>query len=226
MSRITNEAGGSGLIRHNYYDPSDFFTRDPETGAVRRRDGLRSVAVSEDFVAALMAGTAEEVGDEAARAICYKTGVEWALADMRNFKPAMEKEFGGVGLGEMHLNFVLETWWWPLDTQGWGGWRFDFERRKEGMITVDLKESVVAQSLERIGRPVCYLYAGMFSGLFSFLSGRDLNCIEIQCYASGDDLCKFIVGKESRINAASFWVEEGATANEILDELSRKGAKA
>lgn len=220
MSAITVEAGGPSAFRHNYYDPKDFFTRDARTGTIRRRDGLRSVAVSEDFIAALMAGTAQEVGDEAARAICYKTGVEWALADMRNFKPAMEQEFGGVSMGQMQVNFVLETWWWPLDTEGWGAWKFDFGRRKDGLITVDLKESVVAKSLERIGKPVCYLYAGMFGGLFTFLSGRDLNCIEIQCYASGDDVCKFLVGKESRINAASFWVDEGATAAEILDELS------
>jgi len=221
MSPIGLQEGGSSTFRHNYYDPQDFFTRNENTGEVRRNDGLRMIAVSEDLIAALQAGTAEEVGDEASRAIMYRAGYEWALADMKNFHHNIQKEFGNTPVGEMHLNFVLETWWWPLTSEGWGAWKFDFERRSQGLILVDLRESVVAKSLERIGKPVCYMYAGLFGGLFSYLSKRELNCIEIQCYASGDDVCKFLIGKDNRINAASFWVEEGATAKEVLGELDR-----
>ncbi|MEQ8821784.1 MAG: V4R domain-containing protein [Sumerlaeia bacterium] len=220
MSKISIEAGGSlHGIRHNYYDPEDFFLRDERTGEIRRRDGQRTIAISEDFVAALMAGTAEEVGDEAARAIMYQAGFQWALADMKNFSRNMEKEFGSIGLTEMQLNFVLETWWWPLTSQGWGGWKFDFAHRKQGLIFVDLYDSVVARSLERLGKPVCYWYAGLFGGLFTFMSRRDLSSIEIQCYANGYDVCKFMVGMEKRVNAAAFWVEEGATSKEIMSQL-------
>jgi predicted hydrocarbon binding protein len=221
MTRIGVSEGGSygHSFRHNYYDPEDFFIRDESTGEIRRRDGERLITVSEDLVAALMAGTAEEVGEDASKAILYLAGHEWAMKDMANFQPNLEKEFGNVPLGEMHLNFVLETWWWPLTTTGWGGWKFDFEHRKQGLIFVELYDSVVAKSLEQIGRPVCYLYAGLFGGLFSHLSRRELNCIEIQCYASGYDVCKFMIGLDKRVNAASFWVQEGATAKEIMNKL-------
>lgn len=220
MSPVTVEGGSSHKIRHNYYDPEDFFFRDPRTGTIRRHDGNRVVAISEDFIASLFAGTAQEVGEEAARAILYQTGYRWALEDMRNFQPNMEKEFGGVKLSEMHLRFVLETWWWPLTTMGWGGWNYDFSARSTGIVTLDLFESVIAKSLERLGKPVCYWYAGLFGGLLTHLSKRELNCIEIQCYASGHDVCRFMVGADKRINAAAFWVEEGATAKEILDNLT------
>ena len=220
MSGISvKDGGGLEGIRHNFYDPDDFFYRDEASGEIRRKDGQRLVSVSEDLIAALQAGTADEVGDEASRAIMYKVGYEWALSDMKNFQTNIEKEFGNTPISEMHLNFVLETWWWPLTTEGWGGWKFDFEHRKQGLIQVDLMESVVAKSLERIGKPVCYMYAGLFGGLFSYMSKRQVNCIEIQCYATGDDICKFIIGKENRVNAASFWVQEGATAKEILNEM-------
>jgi hypothetical protein len=65
------------------------------------------------------------------------------------------------------------------------------------------------------------MYAGLFAGLFSHLSRKELSAIEIQCYASGDDVCRFMIGKENKINAASFWVEEGATAKEILNEMTK-----
>lgn len=214
------KAGGPAGFRHNYYDPQDFFTSDPESGEIRRRDGLRSVLVSEDFIASLLAGTAQEVGEEAARAILYQTGHRWGLVDMKNFQPAMEQEFGNTPFGEMHLNFIMETWWWPLTTQGWGGWKYDFALKKQGIITIDLFDSVIAQSLERLGKPVCYWYAGLFSGFMTHLSKRELNCIEIQCYASGHDVCRFMIGSDKRINPAAFWVEEGATAAEILNKLA------
>ncbi len=213
------EGGPEGQFRHNYYDPDDFFARDPRSGEIRRRDGQRVVAVSEDFIASLLAGTSQEVGEEAARAILYQTGHRWGLEDMRNFESNMKQEFGGVELSEMHLAFVLETWWWPLTTQGWGGWKYDFGMKGNGIITVDLYESVIAKSLEQLGKPVCYWYAGLFSGLFTFLSRKELSCIEIQCYASGHDVCKFMVGANKRINPAAFWVEEGASATEILSKL-------
>jgi predicted hydrocarbon binding protein len=221
MSKISLEAGGGlGAIRHNVYDPEDFFTRDERTGELRRRDGQRVVTISEDFVAAVMAGTAKEVGDEAARAILYHSGFKWAVADMKAFQPNIEKEFGNVPLNQMHLDFVLETWWWPLATEGWGGWKFDFEHRKAGLIFVELRDSVVAKSLERVGKPVCYWYAGLFAGLYSYLSRRELSAIEIQCYASGFDVCKFMIGMESKVNSAAFWVAEGASADDILTKLT------
>jgi predicted hydrocarbon binding protein len=219
VSPITVESGGSSAYRHNYYDPDDFFSRNHETGEIRRRDGQRVVAITEDFIASLLAGTAQEVGEEAARAILYQTGVRWALVDMKNFQFNIEKEFGGTPVSEMHLNFVMETWWWPLTTMGWGGWKYDFSLRKQGIVTVDLYDSVVAKSLERLGRPVCYWYAGLFAGLMTHLSRRELNCIEIQCYASGHDVCRFMIGSDKRINPAAFWVEEGASAAEVLEKL-------
>jgi predicted hydrocarbon binding protein len=215
---ITVEAGAKH--RHNYYDPEDFFSTNPETGEIRRRDGERVVCVSEDFIAALLAGTAQEVGEEAARAILYQTGYRWALKDMKTFQRSIEEEFGNTKLIDMHLAFVLETWWWPLTTQGWGGWKYDFSLKAQGLVTIDLYDSVIAKSLEQLGKPVCYWYAGLFSGLITHLSRKELNCIEIQCYASGHDVCRFMIGQDKRINAAAFWVEEGATASEILNKLA------
>nr|HPH29898.1 4-vinyl reductase [Pseudomonadota bacterium] len=48
---------------------------------------------------------------------------------------------------------------------------------------------------------------------------RELSGIEIQCYSMGEDFCKFLIGSAKRINAAQFWVREGATAQEVISRL-------
>jgi hypothetical protein len=35
----------------------------------------------------------------------------------------------------------------------------------------------------------------------------------------GATYCRFVVGAEKRINAVEFWLEEGATASDVLKKL-------
>jgi predicted hydrocarbon binding protein len=118
-----------------------------------------------------------------------------------------------------NINFVLETWWWPLQALGWGAWQVDLSKGDQGIVVVDLFDSAVAKSLGEVGKPVCYLYAGLLAGVFTHLSRRKLAGIEIQCYAMGATYCRFVVGSEKRINAVEFWLEEGASASDIIAKL-------
>jgi hypothetical protein len=67
---------------------------------------------------------------------------------------------------------------------------------------------------------VCYFYAGLFAAVFSVLAKRRLAAIEIQCYAMGEDFCKFLVATDKRVNAAAFWKNEGATAKDIMKKVA------
>ena len=70
-----------------------------------------------------------------------------------------------------------------------------------------------------MGKVVCYFYAVLFAAAFSGLTRQKLACIEVQCYSMGEDYCKFLVSTNKRVNAASFWRNEGATAKEILTKV-------
>ena len=70
-----------------------------------------------------------------------------------------------------------------------------------------------------IGKPVCFLYAGLLAGFFSVLLNRGLSSTEIQCYSMGNTFCRFLIGSETRIKAAEFWLSSGATATEIEKRL-------
>ena len=59
----------------------------------------------------------------------------------------------------------------------------------------------------------------MFAAVFSHLARRELSGIEIQCYSMGEDFCKFMIGSAKRVNAAQFWVQEGAPAKDIIARM-------
>jgi len=175
--------------------------------------------VTEDFIVGLQQGLEEEVGD-AAGLVMYRAGYEWGMQDMKFFEERFEREYGGrTKITEANIMFVLEQWWWPLTAEGWGTWAVDFSSRKQGLIFVDLFDSAVAKSIGNIGKPVCHLYAGCLAGVFTYMSRHELSGIEIQCYAMGEDFCKFLIGSEKRVNAASFWVQEGASAKDISEKI-------
>ncbi|ASF45921.1 V4R domain-containing protein [Methylovulum psychrotolerans] len=211
---------------HNYYYPDEFFKADPEKGAIYLNDGERAAKVSESFINGLHLGIEEEIGDSAGL-LMYKTGHQWALLDMKRFNNRMRHEYGGgkLDIWQMNKQFVMETWWWPLTIQGFGGWRLTMGDKdnealqSKGLTVIELRNSAVAQSMALAGKPVCHMYAGLFAGVFSFYDREERGCIEIQCYAMGNDVCKFLVGSQKLMNAAEFWSKEGATATEILEKL-------
>jgi hypothetical protein len=195
----------------------DYFSADGHGGLLDRYR-KRAVLVNEDFIVGLQKGLEKEV-DDVAPIIMYKCGYQWGLEDMKNFDTRFAQEFEWTTMRKMNTEMVLETWWWPLQVAGWGAWGFDFSHKKQGLIFVDLYNSAIAQSIGNVGKVVCHFYAGLFAGVFTYLTQKELNGIEIQCYSMGESYCKFLLGSEKKVNAADFWVQEGAKAEEILAKV-------
>lgn len=201
---------------HNNYTPDKFFVRDRQ-GRLSNRHDQRVILVPEDFVASFNLALEEEVGD-AGGEIMYRCGYQWGVEDMKAFEARFSEEFGHT-MTAGHLGMVLETWWWPLQAAGWGSWKYDLSHKKEGLVFVDLYDSAIAKSTGNVGKVVCHYYAGMFAAVFGAMAKKELSGIEIQCYAMGEDFCKFLIGSSKRINAAQFWVREGASASEVISKL-------
>lgn len=201
---------------HNVYRRERFLNREGP-GNLQSVFGQRMMMVSEDFIVGYQVALEEELGD-AASDIMYRCGFEWGKKDIRSFAKRYVEEFGKK-INEANFGSMLETWWWPFQASGWGAWRYDLSHRKEGLIYIDLYDSAVAQSIGNIGKVACHYYAGLFAAVFTHLAKRELSTIEIQCYSMGEDFCKFVVGSSKRINAAQFWVQEGARANEVIARL-------
>ena len=204
--------------RHNHYSLKDFFSFQNNTGTISDWNESRNILVSENFIIGLIAGLEEEVGD-ASGVVMYNIGQEWGKQDAQFFRSWFLKEYGYQDFSQLNLMYVLEAWWWPFITQGWGNWEVDMSEQKNGFMFINIFDSAVARTLGDVGKPVCHIYAGLFAGFFTSLIKKELGCIEIQCYAMGETFCKFLLGKKDRIDAASFWHNEGATARDIEKRL-------
>lgn len=205
--------------KHNHYGFDEFFRFDPERGTLVDWNGSQNFLTSEDFILGLIEGLEEEVGDASA-AVMYTVGCEWGKRDSFVFEKWFEKEYGR-SMRQVNLMFLLETWWWPYVSQGWGRWEVDLSDRQQGFMFINLFDSAMARTLGDVGKPACHIYAGLFAGFFTELVKKQLSCIEIQCYSMGENYCKFLIGGQDRINAASFWLNEGATAKDIASRLRR-----
>ena len=208
--------------KHNHYGFDEFFRFNPEQGTLVDWNGSQNFLTSEDFILGLIEGLEEEVGDASA-AVMYTVGCEWGKRDSLVFEKWFEKEYGR-SMRQVNLMFLLETWWWPYVSQGWGRWEVDLSDRQQGFMFINLFDSAMARTLGDVGKPACHIYAGLFAGFFTELVKKQLSCIEIQCYSMGENYCKFLIGGQDRINAASFWLNEGATAKDIAARL-RKGER-
>ncbi|ELR98571.1 V4R domain-containing protein [Gloeocapsa sp. PCC 73106] len=203
--------------RHAHYSFEDFFDFASDTGSIIDWNKERNILVSEDFIIGLIEGLEEEVGN-AAGIVMYNIGKEWGTKDAQFFQKWFVEEYN-YNLDDLNFLYILEAWWWPFTTQGWGNWEVDLSEQKNGFMFVNIFDSAVARTLGDVGKPVCHIYAGLLAGFFSALVKKSLNCIEIQCYAMGETYCKFLLGKQDRIDAATFWQNEGASARDIEKRL-------
>jgi predicted hydrocarbon binding protein len=205
--------------KHHHYCLEDFFAFDTKYGSITDWNECRNALTTEDFIIGLIEGLEAEVGS-ASGVVLYQIGKQWGLKDADFFRNWFYQEYEyKEELHRLNLAYVLEAWWWPFTSQGWGNWDVDMSEQKNGFMFVNIYDSAVARTLGDVGKPVCHLYAGLLAGFFSNLVKKQLGCIEIQCYSMGETYCKFLLGKQERIDAASFWQNEGATAKDIEKRL-------
>ena len=204
--------------KHQHYSLEDFFCFQGNAGKIIDWNQSRDILVTEDFIIGLIGGLEQEVGSAAA-VVMYNIGVEWGKRDAQFFKKWFKQEFGYDSINQQSLPHVLEAWWWSFTSQGWGNWDVNLSEQKNGFLFINIFDSAVARTLGDVGKPVCHIYAGLFAGFFSNLVNKELDCIEIHCYAMGETYCKFLLGTKETIDAATFWQNEGATAQDIETKL-------
>ena len=90
----------------------------------------------------------------------------------------LEDLFNINGLGKLSIN--------NLDNE-----------KKEALISIS--DSIIAlewleKNKKESENAVCTLTAGVLAGMFSYIFGEDVDCVEVSCKAKGDDICGFKIG--------------------------------
>jgi len=67
------------------------------------------------------------------------------------------------------------------------------------MALIIVRESTIAEEWmkrkhEKAESPVCAITAGIIAGIFTYIFGKEIDCVEIKCMARGSPYCLFKVG--------------------------------
>ena len=70
---------------------------------------------------------------------------------------------------------------------------------KLNKASITIKESTIALEWQETNKnksksSVCTLTAGVIAGMFSYIFGKQVDCVEVKCRAKGEDYCAFEVG--------------------------------
>jgi predicted hydrocarbon binding protein len=197
------------------------FRHDPGTGSIRLADDQRVVAISEGLMQHLHFAIIEQLGDTAQDGL-YRAGYEWALQDMLRLSRQMRDEAASASFDfwQQDTKAIFTRWWTTHEALGWGTATFDFQASARGLTFVELRQSIVADAFAGADQPVCHLYAGLFAGALSFFERAERHAVEVQCAATGQHACKFVVGPGPEVDAAEAWRQQGVAGPEILRRLS------
>jgi hypothetical protein len=181
---MTNDSflGGRG----DYFAEGDSLTTDARAGTLHNRAGARMLGLGEDFLAGLDAALAARCGPVAdvVRKSCGR-------AYGRRLGERLEAELAAY-FGETVESYPLARLGAALvglfSHHGWGRPRLDFSRYATGVIVV---------AFEDPAEPV--LLAGVLAGLFSHLTGEELDCLP----ATGGRETRFLLALAERVAAES-----------------------
>lgn len=192
---------------------------DPAAGLLSSRFGHRTVMVPDAMVAATESVLSEEMG-EAGAMVWYQTGVLVGRRNMEGFAARSRRDAGSDWAARRRS--VLDQWLWPFRAVGWGLWSADFTFDRNGLTVIDVDRSVMARSAGRVGRPVCQLFSGILAGALGVLDRAPRGAVELQCYSTGTETCRFVVAEPSQIERAETWRREGSLAGDIIRRLAEE----
>jgi len=105
---------------------------------------------------------------------------------------------------------------------GWGELTIDFSEENDGVLYFNIKHCVLAKLLHDMEDDhVCEIFTGFFAAISSWLSGRTLEAIQIDCEKSGAPECRFAVALADRIERARDARMSGGSRDDVLNALNQ-----
>jgi uncharacterized protein len=201
----------------NYFAPDVYLQGDLEAGLIENRKGARLLALPDPLLRAIYEGLAEEVG-AASEAVLYKCGAWWGKTFYRRFAEEVSQHYQQP-LADIEMIEFMQCFKQSWKTHGWGKVDLDFSFYQQGYIVVQVWNSAFAASGDGIGKPKCFVEAGLLSSFFSGLTGQKLHCIQTTCESMGATCNHFVLGLPERVTRADAWLQENHDHATIMERL-------
>jgi predicted hydrocarbon binding protein len=208
---------GNTKTRGNYFAEANCFHTNVRRGVTHNRSGTRIIALSEDFLRGLRAAVIDECGP-AADTVFRTCGRRYGELFAKRFEKEMTEFYGQKPHDFIFALFnacLVEL----FNHHGWGLLRMDFSRHDRGVVIITLDNAIMADLIRQAERPTDTLFAGIFAGFFSYLSGQELDCVQTACKAKGDPTSRFVVGLAPRLKTALEGVAQGLSHDALLPQI-------
>ncbi|MBX7220759.1 MAG: hypothetical protein K1Y36_12490 [Blastocatellia bacterium] len=192
--------------------------RDQERGMLHDHRHERVFLMTEDPVRALHTAFRDQWGPKAAEML-YSFGRSWGEQLFSPIAARIEMRRPGIrSIAELSVRDFVKTCDEIWAERGWGHVELV---QAHGQIFINLYNSPIAQMLGETQEPADHVFAGIFAGIFSRLSGTHLECIELFCLAHGASSCRFLQGGAPMIESVRNLQAQGASYESILRILQQ-----
>ena len=202
----------------NYYVEGLYMSANVETGVLVNRSGRRMIALTNDFLLGLHRALEKECGDRVSH-VLHHCGRKWG----KNFGIGLDgawSEFYGCPLKDFPLSFFQSLLVQEFAHNGWGQLTIDYSHFAKGVIVLTLVGAIMADISDgEKSYPADVLTAGIFAGLFSHFTSREVDCLQSQCARTGHGDSRFLLSDPGRVAAMRAWATTQKTHQQLLDHL-------
>lgn len=100
-----------------------------------------------------------------------------------------------------------------LGELGWGS--IEQDALHPGVVSIAASDWFEAEGATE-GHPCCHFSTGLFAELLRIVSNVDIAAMEVECRASGDDRCLFLVGSPAALDEVYEEMMRGASASDAV----------
>lgn len=187
-------------------------------GTVKLENRERQVFITTETIYGLYKALNDETGD-AWRVVMKNCGYLWGKRLVKNIErdvaARMQKKPGYLDV-DSFVDLIQAYFAY----HGWGRLHINLDHAEsDGIILVQLKDSVVSEALKDTSGIVDYVIAGMLRAVFEYIADRELDCIQITCNRRATTShCEFLVSSPQRIEALEPLAGQ-STIDDAINEL-------
>ncbi|MDZ7827594.1 MAG: hypothetical protein U5R48_18105 [Gammaproteobacteria bacterium] len=158
----------------------------------------------------------------------YRSGFEWGTRNIARFNERMRRSYGGGkrDIWQMDPKFVpSRNWWWPMTlSAGSAAGSLDLKFDRKNIVVVEIRNSAVAQSMERAGQArLSHVRGTVRRRVPATSTGASvaLHRTPVLCHGQRPPAGSSIVGRRHRrrCGGSARAIQEGASASEVVERL-------